>query len=143
MSLKPARCTEGGRCEKYRSGLRKKDPKCIGILVVDDQPEIVNAHRRRLSLEHNVRTARNGEEALQMIRRSPPDLVVTDFIMPEMDGMTLATKIREEFPGIKVILYTTLVSEVSSVGVLAVCSKKDPETLYSLIEAYAMGLITK
>ena len=83
------------------------------ILIVDDNPV-----DRRLSgglVEKNtdcvVRYARNGREALDAIRQEAPSLVLTDMLMPEMDGLELVEAIREDFPLVPVILMTAYGSE--------------------------------
>jgi CheY-like chemotaxis protein/anti-sigma regulatory factor (Ser/Thr protein kinase) len=55
--------------------------------------------------------AGNGREALAKIQESPPDLVVTDLVMPEMDGLGLVKEIRAAWPGIPVVLMTAHGSE--------------------------------
>lgn len=66
------------------------------VLVVDDNPDKCNLLKIALEMEgYNVQTASNGREALSAIDSFPPDLVVTDVMMPEMDGYELARRIRE------------------------------------------------
>ena len=67
------------------------------ILVVDDEPNIV------LSLEflmtqagHDVRVARNGEQALKAVAEAKPDLILLDIMMPDPDGYSVCKSIREE-----------------------------------------------
>lgn len=55
--------------------------------------------------------AGNGKEALQEILRFPPDIVLTDLQMPEMNGLELVAAIKRDFPGIPVILMTSQGSE--------------------------------
>lgn len=65
------------------------------ILVVEDSP--TQAERVRLLLEgegYQVETAANGLEGLRRIQSAPPDLVVSDVIMPEMDGFTLCRAVK-------------------------------------------------
>ena len=66
------------------------------VLVVDDNPDKCNLLKIALGMEgYNVHTATNGREALSAIDSFPPDLIVTDVMMPEMDGYELARRIRE------------------------------------------------
>lgn len=53
----------------------------------------------------------NGREALEMIRRSPPDVVVTDLDMPELNGLELVEAVHAEFPQIPIVLATAVGSE--------------------------------
>lgn len=66
------------------------------ILVVDDDPEILSLLKRGLSYEgYAVETASNGAEALAKAREKEPDLVVLDVMMPEMDGVEVARRLRQ------------------------------------------------
>lgn len=66
------------------------------ILVVDDEFNVVNMVRINLEAEgYGVSVAYNGMDALSRIQAEPPDLVVCDIIMPEMDGIELCRKIRK------------------------------------------------
>jgi len=83
----------------------------IDILVVEDSP--TQALRLKYILEkqeYQVRLAVNGVEGMQAIRMQRPTLVISDVIMPEMDGYELCTRIKQdpEFKDIPVILLTTL-----------------------------------
>lgn len=65
------------------------------ILVVDDEPDLRFLLRRIFEgAGHTVVEAGNGADALTSLRRSPPDLVVTDVMMPVMDGLELVRRIR-------------------------------------------------
>ncbi len=69
------------------------------ILLVDDEPHVIRV--MRLSLEragYGVRQAGNGEQALQEIRNTPPDMLITDIDMPRMTGKELCLTIAEELP---------------------------------------------
>jgi DNA-binding NarL/FixJ family response regulator len=65
------------------------------LLVVDDEPKLLLAVAAVLRSEgFEVTTARNGREALMQIAKSVPDLVVSDILMPQMDGFALARHLR-------------------------------------------------
>ncbi len=65
------------------------------ILVVDDEPDLLNAVRLYLEMEgYQVITATNGHEALDKLRVRLPDLVVLDVMMPEMSGFETLEEIR-------------------------------------------------
>jgi signal transduction histidine kinase/DNA-binding LacI/PurR family transcriptional regulator/DNA-binding response OmpR family regulator len=69
------------------------------ILVVDDEPGILEMHARIVeaqSPEYRVLQARNGREALEVIREEQPDLVLLDLMMPELDGFGVLEAMREE-----------------------------------------------
>ncbi len=66
------------------------------VLVVDDDTDKLNLLEIALGMEgYDVRTASNGREALIAVDSYPPDLIVTDVMMPEMDGYELARRIRQ------------------------------------------------
>src|SRR5690606_24711281 len=66
------------------------------ILIADDEPNIRDVISFALTRAgHSVTTARNGNEALQQARRTPPDLVVLDIGMPEMDGLEVCRQLRK------------------------------------------------
>ena len=76
------------------------------ILVVDDEALLVKGIRFNLQNEgYEVLTGSNGLEAVEIVRNEDVDLVVLDVMMPEMDGMTACSKIRE-FSSVPVILLT-------------------------------------
>jgi len=69
------------------------------ILLVDDEPHVIRV--MRLSLEragYTVRQAGNGEQALQEIRNTQPDMLITDIDMPRMTGKELCLTIAQEMP---------------------------------------------
>ncbi|MBM4444768.1 MAG: response regulator transcription factor [Chloroflexi bacterium] len=66
------------------------------ILVVDDDPEIVSFLKRGLTFEgYTVDTAGDGAEALAKIREREPDLVILDVMMPGIDGIEVAKRLRK------------------------------------------------
>ena len=76
------------------------------ILVVDDEALLVKGIRFNLQSEgYEVVTGSNGLEAVQLVQTQKPDLVVLDVMMPEMDGLTACSKIRE-FSDIPIIMLT-------------------------------------
>jgi two-component system, OmpR family, KDP operon response regulator KdpE len=65
------------------------------VLVVDDEPQITRVLKTALSAQgYAVRTASDGEEALDLMRDWTPDLIVTDLSMPNMPGLELCRRIR-------------------------------------------------
>ena len=78
------------------------------LLIVDDEriiregiSNIVDWEELEISLPS---TAQNGIEAYSRIVNNPPDIVITDIKMPGMDGLELAQKIKDHFPGIIVVV---------------------------------------
>lgn len=78
------------------------------VLVVEDNPELRNFLHDVLSDDFNVAVAANGIEALNVIDQAIPDLIVTDLMMPEMDGEQLALAIRDNelFNSIPIVILT-------------------------------------
>ncbi|HZU41084.1 MAG TPA: response regulator transcription factor [Terriglobales bacterium] len=67
------------------------------ILVVDDEPQITRVLKTTLSSNgYGTRTARDGDEALQLIKDWSPDLIITDLRMPNMDGLDLCRHVRQK-----------------------------------------------
>lgn len=74
------------------------------VLVVDDDPSI--RALIRLYLEgagYGVREAGDGRQAMRLLADQPPDLVVLDIFMPEMDGLEVLQKLREQCRSCKVM----------------------------------------
>jgi len=77
----------------------------IRILLVDDESEATDLLSKRLTRRGCIcRCARNGEDALELISRERPDVVVLDVKMPGMDGLTVLEKIKRLYPEIEVIM---------------------------------------
>ena len=71
------------------------EPKPGYLLVVDDVPDILNLLKATLTFKgYQVVTAPNGEEALEMIRKEKPALIIADILMPKMDGFSLVHYLR-------------------------------------------------
>ena len=64
------------------------------ILLVDDNADMRDYVRRLLATRYDVQTAEDGEEALVAVARRPPDLVLSDIMMPRLDGLGLLTRLR-------------------------------------------------
>ena len=64
---------------------------------------------RALAVE--IAYARQGDEALALMHQSPPDLVLTDLMMPDLDGLGLVAEVRARFPVVPVVLMTSPGSE--------------------------------
>lgn len=74
------------------------------ILVIDDDPQIRQMLREVLVWAgYDVFEAENGREGLLQQRRHLADLVITDLIMPEQEGLETIAVLKKEFPGLKII----------------------------------------
>jgi DNA-binding NtrC family response regulator len=88
------------------------------ILVVDDEQIVLKSCRKILEGGgHEVFTALSGQEAFELLKREPIDLVITDVKMPEIDGMQVLERVKTEYPDILVIIitgYSTVQSAVQA-----------------------------
>jgi len=89
------------------------------ILVIDDEKAILDLCRMILSSRgYEVRTAASGMEGLRLIAEQPPSLVLLDYMMPVMDGMSVLKQIRQDYPDVYVIMFTGKGSETVAVEVM-------------------------
>jgi DNA-binding response OmpR family regulator len=88
------------------------------ILVVDDDPSVQTALRILLARDgYTVATAGNGKEALQIFAEGPFDLIVLDWMMPEMDGLEACRRMRES-SAVPILMLTARSAESDKVRVL-------------------------
>lgn len=66
------------------------------ILVVDDNNDLLDFISSELSGEYHIITAHNGKEALEKIRASKPEMIISDIMMPEMDGIELCRQLKAD-----------------------------------------------
>jgi len=91
----------------------------LDVLVVEDDVRVRDLLCRYISSQgHRVRSAGDGVEALELIGKSLPDLVLTDLKMPRMDGMELAAYLREHAPQVDVIVLTAYADRDSAIQAL-------------------------
>ena len=77
------------------------------ILVVDDEEDLCRLLTESLRLEgFQVAAATSGREALALVEQEPPDLIILDLAMPEMDGIETLRRIRERGVTAKVVILT-------------------------------------
>lgn len=109
----PADRTEGTDSEdepaEIKAGLSDKDKKEVtSVLVVEDNKDMLAFIARQLSPLYHILTAGNGVEALKVLEKEYVSLVISDVMMPEMDGLELCRHIKStlDFSHIPVILLT-------------------------------------
>ena len=116
----------------------------VRILVVDDNPAV--RHYLRAILEQQSAwqvcdEARTGGEALQRVQKAPPpDLILMDFQMPDLNGLDVAQQIAQLFPKIPILLVTIhlstqLAEAAKRVGVRGACAKTDVGSIVQAVEA--------
>jgi len=101
------------------------------LILADDHHLLRRGFKSLLSGEPDLEVvgeASNGLEAIEMCRRLEPDLILMDVRMPEMDGITATRRIKEEQPG---------------VGVLVVTMHENPDYLLEALDAGAAGYVLK
>jgi DNA-binding NtrC family response regulator len=77
------------------------------VLLVDDEAEFVSALAERLNLRgFDAETATSGEEALEKVEASPPQVMLLDMLMPGMSGLEVLKHVKKDHPDVKVILLT-------------------------------------
>lgn len=82
------------------------EPNKYSVLIVDDEEEILQSLRRLLHPEFDVHTTQNPLEGLEIFRRRPIHLVMSDQRMPQMTGAQLLSRMQEERPETMRILFT-------------------------------------
>jgi CheY-like chemotaxis protein len=82
-----------------------QDPLVKRILVVDDDSSVLNILTRALT-SYELTIARDGAEALALANGRPIDLLITDYLMPEMTGDELIARLREKRPNLKALMIT-------------------------------------
>jgi two-component system, OmpR family, response regulator len=87
--------------------MRRADGNPINVLVVDDEAVLAEMVSMALRYEGwNIATAGDGAAALESARTQRPDVVVLDVMLPDMSGLDVLRKLREESPQLPVLLLT-------------------------------------
>ena len=103
----------------------------VNILIVEDSP--TQTKMLRFILEENgfiVNSANNGVKALECIHKKKPNLIITDIVMPEMDGFALCKAIKSD-------------SELKSIPIMLLTSLSDPQDVIKGLQAGADNFLTK
>jgi two-component system alkaline phosphatase synthesis response regulator PhoP len=85
------------------------------VLIVDDEPNVRQLVSKILSRDYTVIEARDGEEAINVIRSQKPGIVIMDMMMPRMDGLTACYAIKKDpaTKSIPVIMLTAIDQELN------------------------------
>jgi two-component system, NarL family, response regulator LiaR len=120
----------------------------IRLLLVDDHVVVRQGLRMVLSLEPDLEIigeANNGQEALGLVKKLNPQVVLMDLLMPVMDGVSAIRAIKKEYPDIEVVALTSvledrLVIDAVEAGAAGYLLKESgPEELIEAIRAAAKG----
>ncbi len=100
------------------------------ILVVDDTPQNIDVLKAILSDAYSVRAATTGALAMRIVQQRPPDLILLDVMMPEMDGYEVCRQLRSD-------------PSTSDIPVIFVTAKADAEDEQTGFDAGAVDYISK
>lgn len=92
----------------------------ISVIIVDDNEKVIENIDSALSKDTAIQIigkAKNGQEAYELIRKSKPDVVILDLIMPKMDGLSLMNKVNEDGAMIKMPFFI-ITSAISNENVI-------------------------
>ncbi len=99
--------------------MKKNTPEDITILVVDDENEFKEVLKEVFQMAgYTCLTASNGKEALKVLDKNNVDLVLTDIVMPKMDGIRLTEIIKEKYDS-QVIMMTGYVKDFTRKDAMA------------------------
>lgn len=124
-SEQPVKTTEETETEK-----KIKSKSNFHILIADDEKEILNYLKNELSADYKIHTCNNGREAYEYLLNNPTDLLISDVMMPEMDGMTLCKKIKQN-------------ANINHIPVILLTAKGRPEEQVEGIEIGADSYLIK
>jgi len=104
------------------------------ILLVDDERDILEIYKSRISSwGYDALIAENAEEAIKILKETKIDTIILDYLMPDMDGITLLKKIREVDKKIPAIMFTayseeTAIKDADKLDIAAFIPKTSPYT---------------
>jgi DNA-binding NarL/FixJ family response regulator len=120
------------------------------IILADDHVVLRQALQALLGAESDLEVvgqAGDGQEAIELVRRFRPDLVLMDVIMPGIDGVTTTQRIRDEFPGVRVVILSSVDEEAAVVAAVRagafgyVLKNTSIQILLETIRAAARGYV--
>lgn len=120
-----------------------KDGHLVRILVVDDNPAVRHYLRALLEQQSTWQVcdeARTGTEAIQRVKKNPPDMILLDFQMPDLNGLDVARQISGLYPEIPILMVTIhlskqLAEEARRVGIRGACAKSDVGSIVEAVDA--------
>jgi|SRR5580658_1696769 DNA-binding NarL/FixJ family response regulator len=122
--------------------LDQKEEPMVRILVVDDNPAVRHYLRALLEQQSSWQVcaeARTGKEAIQRVESNPPDMILLDFQMPDLNGLDAARQISRSFPEIPILMVTIhlsrqLTEEARRAGIRGACAKSDVGSIVQAVD---------
>src|SRR5271170_1233859 len=117
--------------------------RLVRILIADDNPSMRNYLRALLEQQNSWKVcdqAPTGAEALKRIKENPPDLILLDFQMPDLNGIEVARRVAQLSPEIPILMVTIHVSkqlaeEARKIGIRGLCAKWDVGSIVEAVNA--------
>jgi two-component system cell cycle sensor histidine kinase/response regulator CckA len=141
---------EEGAPARSRSTAKAKKDELWGsgtVLLVEDEPMVRSVAERALTRHgYKVMTADNGEDALEILGRGEPiDLLISDVVMPGMDGPTMVREARKSRPELKILFMSGYAEEQlrKSIDIENVNFLPKPFSVTELAEAARRAVVTK
>lgn len=119
-----------GNKEEESAEEQEIDSSLPTLLLVEDNKDLCNLIRLQLDDKFNIHIANNGVEGLKKVHLYHPDIVVSDQMMPEMDGLEMLQRIRKDF-------------QISHIPLIILTAKNDDEAKTKAISLGANAYITK
>jgi two-component system, NarL family, invasion response regulator UvrY len=115
----------------------------VRILVADDNPAVRHYLRALLEQQSTWQVcdeARTGGEAIQRVKNNPPDMILLDFQMPDINGLDVARQITDIFPEIPILMVTIHMSKqlaeaAQKAGIRGACAKSDVGSIVEAVDA--------
>lgn len=119
------------------------NPQLPKLIIVDDHAGLLESLKLALEDEYETATAKNGRECLHLLKTFNPDMVMTDYRMPGMDGMQLAEQLLQHKPTLAIVLYSAylepdVLSQAKQLGIKE-CIRK-PCDIHVLSQKLALAL---
>ncbi len=135
--------THRKRLRRHGFDVQPEGPRqnAIRVLLVDDEPILSLAISRMLETENGmeVETAANGLQGLEKYRKGQFDVIVSDMLMPVMNGLEMVTELRKIHPEAKVIILSgslspEIVERLAELGAVALSKPIEADVLSAAIE---------
>ena len=108
----------------------------VRILVIDDDDDFRSMLCTALEWAgYTAEEARNGQEGIRRHRTEPVDLVITDILMPEQEGLETIQALRQEFPAIKIIAISGEKGRLAAAQTFSQCTFEKPLNMEEFLDA--------